>query len=433
LLAEGRAHGERVARDHGYGGFDVRVGLHTGRVLLGGGVDAEHSIRGNTVNIAARMEQSAGAGAVRISHDTYRLVRGVFDVEVQAPITVKGIDEPINSYLVQRAKPRAFRVATRGIEGVETSMVGRDAELEQLQNAFRHLYMDERFQSIMVIGEAGLGKSRLLYEFENWAEAQPVEFIVFRGRAQSSMRGQPYGVLRDLLAWRLQIADTDSQELAKRKIEQGFEIFFGTDAGADSALIHAHLLGHLIGLDFTDSPHIKGILDDGRQIRSRGFQAAAQWFRGAAAYRRLPVVVLIDDLHWADDGSLEFIDYLAQVNADVPMLVVGTTRPELLARRRYLIGSEGREQRITLSPLDEGASRGVGRRDLEEPSRRAIDSARIAYRWRRRQPVLHGRTRQNVRRRGRHPHRRCRLEPGARQAGRRPRTRHPYRRSAGPP
>ena len=88
----------------------MRAGMHTGTVLLGGGVDAEGSIRGATVNVAARMEQSAPPGCLRISHDSYRHVRGMFEVVEQAPIQVKGIEQPLRSYLVERARPRAFRV-----------------------------------------------------------------------------------------------------------------------------------------------------------------------------------------------------------------------------------------------------------------------------------------------------------------------------------
>ena len=113
----------------GLDGFDLRVGIHTGPVLLGGGIDADSNIRGVTVNFAARMEQTAPAGTLRISHETYRHVRGVFDVEPQEPIEIKGITGPVRSYLVTRAKPRAFRMANRGLEGIETQMVGRDAEL----------------------------------------------------------------------------------------------------------------------------------------------------------------------------------------------------------------------------------------------------------------------------------------------------------------
>ena len=121
----------------------MRVGIHTGPVLLGGGIDAEGSIRGVTVNIAARMEQTAPAGALRISHETYRHVRGVFDVEPQAPIEIKGITGPARSYLVTRAKPRAFRMANRGLEGIDTQMVGRDAELARIGEAFQSACEEE--------------------------------------------------------------------------------------------------------------------------------------------------------------------------------------------------------------------------------------------------------------------------------------------------
>ena len=110
----------RIERTHGHGGFQVRVGIHTGHVLLGGGVDDEGTIRGFTVNIAARLEQTAPPGSLRISQETWRHVRGVFDFEAQPPLQVKGQDEPLRTWLVLRAKPRAFRVATRGIEGTET-------------------------------------------------------------------------------------------------------------------------------------------------------------------------------------------------------------------------------------------------------------------------------------------------------------------------
>ena len=99
------------------------------------------------------------------------------------------------------------------------------------------------------------------------------------------------------------------------------------------AQAHAHLLGHLIGLDFSDSRHIKGILDDGKQIRNRGFHAAAQMFRRIPARDGAPIVLLLEDLHWADDGSLDFLNYLAQVNRDLPMLMLGVTRPTLFERR----------------------------------------------------------------------------------------------------
>ena len=140
LLELGDALGAEVRSEQGHDGFDVRVGIHTGGVLLGGGVDADGSIRGIAVNIAARMEQTAPAGALRISHATHALVRGLFEVERSAPLAVKGVDEPVQSYLVLRARARTFRLGSRGIEGVATAMIGRDAELEALQQHFQRLF-----------------------------------------------------------------------------------------------------------------------------------------------------------------------------------------------------------------------------------------------------------------------------------------------------
>ncbi|MET0917502.1 MAG: adenylate/guanylate cyclase domain-containing protein, partial [Burkholderiales bacterium] len=355
ILEGGREEGEQVRREHGYDGFTVRVGVHTGGVLLGGGVDAKESIHGQAVNIAARMEQTAPPGGLRISHDTYRHVRGVFSVEPQPLLAVKGVDEPIATHIVLNAKPRAFRMATRGIEGVETRMIGRDAELEQLQNAFQRLCSGGTLAAVTVVGEAGMGKSRLLYEFQNWAEARPEGFYFFQGRAHPQTQGQAYGLLRDILTWRLQIADSESMEAAKQKVEQGIASYFAPDDGDDTAQAHAHLLGHLIGLDFSGSRHIKGILNDGKQIRNRGFHAGAQMFRRIPARDSAPIVLLLEDLHWADDGSLDFLNYLAQVNRDVPMLMLGVTRPTFFERRNY--GPFVDAQRIELGPLDKSSSR----------------------------------------------------------------------------
>ncbi len=356
LLEEGLHQGELVQQRYRHEGFNLRVGIHTGPVLLGGGLDAENNIRGFAVNVAARMEQTAPAGALRISHDTYHQVRGVFDVVPQEPLQVKGVDAPMVTYLVLRRKPRAFRVSTRGIEGVETQMIGRDAEMEQLQDAFRRMYSQCRLSVVTVVADAGVGKSRLLFEFENWAEARSEIFYFFQGRSHPLTQSQSYGLLRDIVAWRLQIADNDSMATARMKLEQGLVPLFLAEDGADMAQAHAHLLGHLIGLDFADSKHVQNILDDGRQIRNRGFHAAAQMFRRFAIQNSAPVMLLLDDLNWADSGSLDFLSYLIQVNRDVPTLIVAMARPTLFEQRPDWPGVAD-AQRILLEPLDKGGSR----------------------------------------------------------------------------
>jgi predicted ATPase/class 3 adenylate cyclase len=353
ILDESRRVADEVQALHGIAGYGVRAGIATGPVLLGGGVDAEGSIRGATVNMAARMEQTAPVGGLRIHHDTYRHVRGVFRVSAEPPLMVKGSDEPVTTYLVQGVKPRAFRVVSRGIEGVETRMVAREAELETLQDSFRELQGASAFITVSVVGEAGLGKSRLLYEFENWAEAHGQDYLLFRGRAEPQTQTQPFALLHDLLAWRLQIADDDPAELARAKLVDGLLPLFGPGGEAQ-----VHLLGQLIGLDFSASPHVRGILDDARQIRNRGFHAAAQVLRLMAQTARLPVLLLLDDLQWADDGSLDFLQYLAQVNRDAPTLMLFVTRPSLFERRpdlRLLL--DAARDRIDLEPLDKRGSR----------------------------------------------------------------------------
>ena len=356
LLDEGRRQGQQVLERYLHPGFDVRVGIHTGPVLLGGGLDAGNNIRGFTVNVAARMEQTAPAGALRISHETYQQVRGVFDVVAQDAIHVKGVDAPMLTYLVLRRKPRAFHVNSHGVEGVETAMVGRDAEMEQLQAAFKRLYSQRKLSVMTVVADAGVGKSRLLFEFENWAEARPEVFYFFQGRASPLTQSQPYGLLRDIIAWRLGIADSDSMATAKAKLEQGLAPLFQAEHGAEMAQAHAHLLGHLVGMDFADSQHIQGIADDSRQLRNRGFHAAAQMFRHFAVQNKSPVLLQLDDLHWADDGSLDFLSYLAQVNRDVPTLILTLARPALFERRPDWHDQAG-SQRLLLHPLDGTASR----------------------------------------------------------------------------
>ena len=179
----------------------------------------------------------------------------------------------------------------------------------------------------MVVADAGVGKSRLLYEFDSWADARPERFIIFQARATPQSVSQPHSVLRDLFAWRFQILDSDSMQEAQRKLEDALVPLFAGDQGQHEAEAHVHLLGQLIGLDYGHSSHIKHICDDARQIRNRGFNAAALALRRIGTQGGLPLVIQIEDLHWADDASLDFIDYLQEVDRDVPLLLLTLTRP----------------------------------------------------------------------------------------------------------
>ncbi len=363
LLAAAHEHAAKVQREHGVAGFDIRVGAHTGLVLLGGGVDEEGTIRGFTVNIAARMEQSAPVGALRISHDTWRQVRGIFEVQAQPPLQVKGQDEPLATYLVLAARPRTFRATGRGIGDIETALVGREAELARLVAAFERIAAGGGLQSATLIADAGLGKSRLLHELQHRLDLHTQRCWLVLGRSHPGATQQPYGLLRDLLAWRLQIADSDSADAARSRFVQGLQRFFAAD-GEEAALRQAEMLGQLIGLDFSASPRLAGFVRDARLLRDGALAAFATWLQRLAASDGSPVVLLLDDLQWADDASL---DALVQLRArfELPLLLVLAARPALLERRVDWGRDWERHETLTLAPLTDSERQTLMRKLLQ--------------------------------------------------------------------
>lgn len=331
----------------------IRVGINTGPVLLTAiGTRGEFTAMGASVNVASRLEQAAPHGSILISHDTYRHVRGVFDVYELELTNAKGQGEPVHTYVVERAKPRAFRLRTRGVEGVETRMIGRRAELDRLTDALRAVLEDGELRAVTVIGEAGIGKSRLLYEFSNEVELLSQRFRVFNGRANQAVRGQPYSLVRDVFAFRFEIQDSDSPIVAREKLERGM---LALDATDEEALMRAHFIGQLIGLDFSASPYLAGIIDDGKQIRDRAFHYATQFFTAVAA--SVPVILYLDDIHWADDGSLDFVNHLIRSCHTVPVMVLSLARPTLLERRPSWGEGETAHTRLTLELLTKRESR----------------------------------------------------------------------------
>jgi predicted ATPase/class 3 adenylate cyclase len=356
LCELGRTMGEVVQRVHRRDGVHVRVGIHTGDVMLGGGVNDEGTIRGSSVNIAARMEQTAPPGALRISHDTHALVRGRFEVLAQEPLQVKGIDAPIRSVLVQRARARVSAAERRGVDGVATRMIGRDAEFESLCETYSRVSDTGTLALVSVVADAGLGKSRLLAEFTRWLGARPERATLLSGAALPQTQQQAYGLLRDIVTAHLQITEDDTPDAARAAIERGFaKVFAGSDASAVEA--QAHLVGHLIGFDWQHSRHVQGVVHDPQQIRSRAFYALAQLLRRLAQSGGAPLVLILEDLHWADDPSLDFVSNLVDVDRDVPLLIVSAARPELAQRRPEWADGRPPRQRFELQPLDKRASR----------------------------------------------------------------------------
>lgn len=345
ILAEGRAQALLVKQRWGHEGFDVRVGIHTGDVLLGGGVDSgsngisDGSIRGVAVNIAARMEQSAPAGMLRISQDTYRQVRGRFELLEQAPLQVKGIDAPLLTYLVQGARTPAQRSPARGVDGVNARMVGRQGELTLLQQAHQRLCIGAGLTLLTVVGEAGLGKSRLLSEFEQWAGGQAPQVRWLHAFGAEALINRPYWMLRQLL-----VDGEPAEQAGAQWLERVAPLLASR---ADAAV-----LGHLLGFDFSAEAEVHALLGEARQLRDRGFFHAGQLLRALARQSGL-LVIALDDLHWIDDGTLDFIDYLLAAQAELPLLIVGLARPSLQQRRPAWAG----QHRIDLTPLEADQAR----------------------------------------------------------------------------
>ncbi len=309
----------------------MRIGVNTGPVVasfLGGDRERDFTVVGDTVNTASRLEHAASAGGVLISRETYRHVRGVFDVTEQEPLSMKGKSEPLQTFLVHRVKPRAFRMGWRGVEGIETRMVGRDGELRHLQKALLDTLTQKETQMVTVVGTAGVGKSRLLHEFEKWIDLRPESFFYFKGRANPSTQNSILGLLRNLIMFRFQVMESDPWQVVWPKVETGIAAGVGE---SKESVMQAHLIGQMVGLDFRQSPHISGIWEDGRQIRQRGTTYLTRYFD--ALSQNQPVIILLEDVHWADDGSLDIINHLATNLSEHHLLIVCLTRPPLFQRR----------------------------------------------------------------------------------------------------
>jgi predicted ATPase/class 3 adenylate cyclase len=351
ITTEAQRYTERLERETGIRGFGVRVGINTGLVVvgeLGADLRVEYTAVGDAINLAARMEQNAPVGGILITHDTYRHVRGVFDVQPQPPLTVKGKAEPVQTYLVQGAKPRAFRLETRGVEGVETRTIGREAELQTLQDAYFDAVEGGETRVAVVSGDAGVGKSRLLYEFMNWAELRPERFWLFKGRARAETQAVPYSVIRDLFSNRFEILESDSAGTALSKFRAGMAGFLEPD--------RADLVGHLVGFDFSASQAVRNLLGS-----SSFAQLAAayllQYIRAISAQQ--PMVVVLEDLQWADDSTLDFIDRIVTEIPAARSLQVCLARPLLFERRPHW--GEGRDAYVLLNlrPLSKRQSRAL--------------------------------------------------------------------------
>lgn len=346
----------------------LRAGIHTGLVVvgeLGEETHKEFTASGDAMNLAARLQSAAPPGGILISHDTYRYVRGVFNVTPRPPLMVKGKSEPLQTYLVRQAKPRAFRSVARGVAGVETRTVGREVEIQALQAAYLRAYEQHGMVWAQLLGDPGVGKSRLLEDMNDWLDLRPETFRLLRARAFPDDASQPFALVRRMWFDRFQIAEDAPLDQAEAKWVARFKEFSGQEDGEEAA----YALGLLVGLSFQESPYIKAMRSDPTQVKGRALVVSRELFK--AVRQQYPAVVLLEDLQWTDAASWE---YLMEVflggetgKQSNGLFILGATRPEwhppeaLVAQFKSSLPDEKRGEKwgvvIQLAPLTDQATR----------------------------------------------------------------------------
>lgn len=344
---------EPLARQHGVT-FALCVGINTGEVLAGH-VGDSYTVIGDSVNVAARLQAAARPGSVTVGERTYRATRDAIEYKaLEQPLELKGKAQPVYAWEALAADA-SRATAESSAEPTRTPLVGRSAELAQLQNLVERVERRRGPHLATVIGEAGVGKSRLLAEFERELALAPTAPIVRRGRCLPYGSSVAYWPLGEVIRAECAIVDGDPPATAWTKLSARLGELFDDPQreGSGPSPSRVALIGRLLGIEAPGEPSISED-EDAQRAREAFFAAVRSCVEGLA--RERPLVLVWEDIHWADEGMLDLIEHLGQW-ARAPVLQVCLTREELLERRTGWGGVRRDATTVFLEPLGEQHTR----------------------------------------------------------------------------
>ena len=321
------------------GELQVRVAVTTGEALVALGarpMEGEGMASGDVVNTAARLQSAAPVNGILVDETTYRATQQPISYEPREAVAAKGKSEPIRVWEAVEARSR-FGVDVRSSGA---PLVGREQEVNLLRNSLQRARQEQSSQLVTLVGVPGIGKSRLVAELFSVLEGEP-ELIYWRqGRCLPYGEGVTYWALTEMIKAHAGILETDSTAQVEEKLSA--VVTEALEGSTDRAWVEAHVRP------------LVGLAEDSQAGGDRRAEAFAAWRRFFEAMaERSPLVLVFEDLHWADDSLLDFIDHLVDWATGVPLLVVCTARPELLARRVGWGGGKPNAATISLSPLSD--------------------------------------------------------------------------------
>src|SRR3954449_5880251 len=347
-MQEAMGDANRQSREKYGVGFSLRVGINSGEVMAGA-VGDRYTVMGDAVNVAARLQAAGRPESVTVGESTYRASREAISYERLEPLILKGKEEPVPAWEATGviAEPRR-----RGGGRAQTPLIGRKEEATLLTSLVERVEREGRPHLVTVIGQAGVGKSRLLRELMASLSASDEPPTIRRGQCPPYGSGIAYWALAEVLNDEFEIRDTDAPDAAWEKLRLGVSELMREIGDEASGERNAALLAIPLGLEPPEE--LQQTEPDPQRMREALFSAARASVEAIA--RRRPLVLAIDDIHWADEGMLDLIDHLTRwVRA--PLLLVCLTRDELLERRPGWGGGRRNATTISLEPLTENETR----------------------------------------------------------------------------